>query len=285
MSLAWGGTWAAVKVGVELVPPIFLAALRYVLVAAALALFVRGFLAPFASGALRRTLITGALVNVGTYAALFWGMQFVPSGVSGLINLSLVPVGLLGFSVLVGETRVGWRHVAAVAVGVVGLIVLFSGKLQAVGSRAELVGAAAIVAATAFYCLGTVLSRPLLGRFSPLQLEAAQAMVGAAGLALLAALLEPISGDTLRALGSPQALASVAYLVVIGTLLGFTIYLRLVRDWGAPRAGLYAFISPIVALCVGWLLFGERIGWREAAGAVLMLAAAGGALRALGEKP
>jgi drug/metabolite transporter (DMT)-like permease len=285
MSLAWGGTWAAVKVGVELVPPIFLAALRYVLVAAALALFVRGFLRPFASGALGRTLITGALVNVGTYAALFWGMQFVPSGVSGLINLSLVPVGLLGFSVLVGDTRIAWRHVAAVAVGVVGLVVLFSGKLQAVGSRAELVGAAAIVAATAFYCLGTVLSRPLLGRFSPLQLEAAQAMVGAAGLALLAALLEPISGDTLHALGSPQALASLAYLVVIGTLLAFTIYLRLVRDWGAPRAGLYAFISPIVALCVGWLFFGERIGWREAAGALFMLAAAGGALRALGEKP
>jgi drug/metabolite transporter (DMT)-like permease len=274
MSLIWGATWAAVKLGVMAVPPIFFAAMRYVLVGALLAVFVRGLGRLFAGGSVGRIVVTGTLVNVGTYALLFWGMQFVGSGVSGLINLSLIPVGLFGLSVLAGDEQPRWRHALALGLGVAGLAVLFSGKTSFAGSAAELWGAAAIVAATFCYCLGTVLSRPLLAEFTPLQVTAAQAVVGAIGLVALSAALEPLSSATLHAFVSPGPLGGLAFLVVFGTIAAYTIYLRLVREWGAPRAGLYAFISPIVALALGWLLFAEPIGWREAVGAMTMLAAA-----------
>jgi drug/metabolite transporter (DMT)-like permease len=222
--------------------------------------------------------VSGALVNVGTYSLLFWGMQYVSSGVSGLINLSLIPVGLFALSILAGEEVPRWRHAVALALGLIGLAVLFLGKATLGGGSMELPGAAAIVAATFCYCLGTVLSRPLLAAFSPLQLTAAQAVVGAAGLLLLAAVLEPLSLDTLRALASPGPLGGLLFLVVLGTVVAYAIYLRLVRDWGAPRAGLYAFVSPIVALALGWLFFAEQVGWREISGAVILLLAAGLAL-------
>jgi drug/metabolite transporter (DMT)-like permease len=274
MSLIWGATWVAVKVGVTAVPPIFFAAMRYALAGAVLAIFVRDFGRPFGRGLGGRVVLTGVLINVGTYSLLFWGMQFVASGVSGLINLSLIPVGLFGLSVLFGDEEPRWRHALALALGVAGLVVLFSGKASLAGSGPELWGAAAIVASTFCYCLGTVLSRPLLATFTPLQLTTAQAMVGAIGLFALAAALEPLSLETLRALASPAPLAGLLFLVIFGTIAAYTIFLRLVRDWGAPRAGLYAFVSPIVALALGWLLFAEPLGWREATGAAILLIAA-----------
>jgi drug/metabolite transporter (DMT)-like permease len=74
-------------------------------------------------------------------------------------------------------------------------------------------------------------------------------------------------------------LAALLFLAIFGTVAAYTIYLRLVRDWGAPRAGLYSFVSPIVALTIGWILFGEPVGWREVGGATIMLAAASLALK------
>jgi drug/metabolite transporter (DMT)-like permease len=175
---------------------------------------------------------------------------------------------------LVGDEEPRWRHVLALGLGVAGLAVLFSGKASFGGSNQELWGAAAIVAATFCYCLGTVLSRPLLAAFTPLQVAAAQAAVGAIGLMGLSVAFEPLSLATLGALAAPAPLAGLMFLVIFGTVAAYTIYLRLVREWGAPRAGLYAFVSPIVALALDWFLFAEPIGWREAVGATAMLLAA-----------
>ena len=69
------------------------------------------------------------------------------------------------------------------------------------------------------------------------------------------------------------------FLVGAGSLLGFTIYVRLLREWGAFRAGLYAFVSPVIAVTVGVVVLGERFGWAEGVGAVLMFGAAAIALK------
>jgi drug/metabolite transporter (DMT)-like permease len=119
-----------------------------------------------------------------------------------------------------------------------------------------------------------VLSRPLLAKHAPAQVTAAHAIVGAVGLALLSAALEPVSHETLHALLQPAPLLALLFLVFPGTLAAYTIYLQLVRDWGAPRTGLYAFVSPVVALSIGWYAFAEPLGWRVAAGAAIMLLAA-----------
>jgi drug/metabolite transporter (DMT)-like permease len=128
MTLIWGGTWAAVKVGVTAVPPIFFAFLRYAVVGAILAVTVRGVVALPDRSLRARIIVTGLMINTGTYAFLFWGMQFIPSGVSGLVNLSLIPIGLFGLSILFGDERPSWRHAAALALGTAGLVLLFSNR-------------------------------------------------------------------------------------------------------------------------------------------------------------
>jgi drug/metabolite transporter (DMT)-like permease len=257
MSLIWGVTWLATKVALAAVPPIFLGAARYVLVSAVLLVAVRGAL-PLLTGALgARVIVTGLLVNVGTYGLLYWGMQFVASGVAGVVNMSTISLFLFGFAIWFGQERAGLRHLAALVLGIAGLVILFSGKASFGGSDLELWAAAAIVGGSAFYALGSVLSRPLLERVEPLQLTAAQGVAAAVGMSLLSFALEPISAATFAALMTPLPLAGLLFLVVAGTFVAYTIFLRLVRDWGAPRAGLYAFVSPVVALLVGAAALGE----------------------------
>ena len=83
----------------------------------------------------------------------------------------------------------------------------------------------------------------------------------------------------MRALATWPTWPALLFLVGAGSLAGFTIYMRLLRDWGAFRAGLYAFVSPAIAVGVGVVVLSERFGAAEAAGALLMFGAAAIALR------
>lgn len=279
MSLIWGTTWIAIKAGVSQVPPLFFAGARFVLVAVTLAVAVKGVSKAFAQTRRARVIVTGLLVNVATYGLLFWGMQSVPSGISGLTNLSFIAIGLFGFAILFGQEKPTWHYGLSLAAGLGGLVILFSDNLSAAGTPDELVGGAAIVIGTLAYCLGSVMAKPLLQDLRPLQLTAAHAVVAAVTLPLLSLLLEPVSGETFRDLASPAPLAGLLFLVIGGTFIAYTIYMRLVRDWGAPRAGLYAFTSPVIALLLGAIIYAEPFGPREITGGAVMLIAAAFAIR------
>jgi drug/metabolite transporter (DMT)-like permease len=235
---------------------------------------VRGVLGVLTGPLAVRVILSGVLVNVGTYALLYWGMQFVASGVAGVVNMSMNPVFLFGFAILLGQERASWRHLMALVLGIVGLLILFSGKASFTGSEIELWAAAAIVGASVSYSLGSVLSRPLLETFTPIQLTAAQGAVAAIAMSILSLALEPVSGATFAAAMQPLPLAGLLFMVFFGTFIAYTIFLRLVREWGAPRAGLYSFVSPVVALILGAVVLGEPLTWREITGAAIMLAAA-----------
>ena len=275
MSLIWGATWIATKAGIAAVPPFFFGAARYILVSAVLVFVVRDLRAVFGGGRALRIIVSGTLVVAATYAFIYWGMQYVASGVSGVVNMAMNPVCLFALAILLGQERPTWRQALALVFGVGGLLLLFSGKAALTGDAMELWGAAALVAGSIAYCLGSVLSRPLLDQITPLQLTAAQGLVGAVGLSALSLLIEPVSPATFTALLTPAPLAGVLFLVIAGTFIAYTIFLRLMRDWGASRAGLYSFVSPVVALILGAIVFGEPLTWREMTGAAIMLLAAG----------
>ncbi|MBV8837583.1 MAG: DMT family transporter, partial [Alphaproteobacteria bacterium] len=90
--------------------------------------------------------------------------------------------------------------------------------------------------------------------------------------------LEPVSPSTFVALLSPAPLGGLLFVVIGGTFIAYTIFLHLTRDWGAPRAGLYSFVSPVVALLLGWLVYDEPLTWREILGGAMTLVAAAIAL-------
>ena len=274
MSLIWGMTWMATKAGLQAVPPLFFGAMRYVLVSAVLVAMVGNLRATFGGGRAGRIVVTALLAIVATYGLLYWGMVFVPSGVAGVVNMSMNPMLFFSLAVLLGQEKPTRRHFYALALGIGGLILLFSSKASFGGTPLELWGAAAVVAASLAYCLGSVLMRPMLRTVKPLDLTAAQSIVAAVSLSVLSLALEPVSFDTFRALLAPAPLAGLLFVVIGGTFIAQTIFLRLLHDWGAPRAGLFSFVSPVVALILGAAVFSEPLTWREITGAAIMLLAA-----------
>ena len=284
MCLVWGLTWWPVKVAAAHVPPIFLAAARFLLAGALMLAWAGRDAAAVPRSAHARVLATALLVNTGNYALLFWGVARAPTGLAAVVNFATIPVFSLVASRWLEGEPIARRQVAAIALGTVGLALLFATRASgALGSApagpAELWGLAAIALGTLLYCVGAVLSRPIAATMPVLTLAGWQTLVGGVGLIALSLLLEPVEASHLHALATWPTLPALAFLVVAGSLAGFTIYMRLLRDWGAFRAGLYAFVSPVIAVGVGVVALSERFGWAEAAGAALMFAAAAVALR------
>lgn len=272
VSLIWGTTFAAARIGVQEVPPILLSGVRYLLVFALLAPWLRSLRTAFRHDLRLRTLVSGALAIAGTYGLLFWGIRSTPSGLAGLVNLSIIPIALYALAILTGEETPSWRLGGAIALGLGGLVAIYWTRLGSGG--ANVAGLSAIVIGTLSYCLGSVVARPLLRELDAMTLTGAHALVGGSLLMLASLVLERPDAAALRALADWRALGSLAFLAIAGTIVAYTLYLRLMVVWGTVRAGLYAFVSPVVALIVGKLAFEEPIGTVEIAGAGLLLAAA-----------
>lgn len=278
MATIWGTTWLASAIGLRQVPPLWFAAFRFLIVAGVLLPFVPGVGRLFSARVWKRTVIAGLLTNAATYGLLFWSLTVASSGVVGLVDLALTPVILYAFAIGLKEERFTWRVVGALGIGVAGLLIICGASRSA--SNLGSLGIAAALLASLCYCTGSVVSRPLLNHAGALAITAAQALVATPALLLLAWSIEPLSPSTLAALATAPVVASLAYLVGFGTILAFSIYLTLLRDWGTARAGLYAFVSPVVALLAGALFLGETIGRGEILGAAMMLGAAWVVLKA-----
>jgi len=283
MCLVWGATWIAVKAGIAVVPPLLFAGTRFVVAGLILLALARRREGP--ASLARRDLARGVAVTglmiVATYALLFWGMKFVASGLASILDLAFMPVALLAIGAALGEDRVTRVRALGVAVGVGGLLVLFGPKAFAGsgGGTMELLGAGAIVASAFVYSLGSVLARPLLRTYSPLLLSGATTLCGGCLLVAGAVAFEPGATQAIAGRWGVAAWAAWLFLVLFGSLVAYTIFLHLIGEWGASRAGSYAFVSPVIAVVLGVLVFGEVVTWLDGAGMATMLVGAWLSLR------
>lgn len=284
MCLVWGVTFLPIKIASAHAPPIFLAAVRFAIAGALMLLWAGRDAFKVPGWSLRRLVGTGLLVNTGNYTFLFWGIAHAPSGLAAVVNMATIPVySLLASRVIEGGTISG-RRILAILLGAAGLGFLFASRMRAgaaaaTGDALELWGLAAVAFGTLLYCVGAVLTRAIAPAMPILALAGWQTVIGALGLTAISLALEPVGVEHLQALVLWPVWPAMATLVVGGSLIGFTIYVKLLNEWGAFRAGLYAFVSPVIAVAAGIVVLGEPFGWAEAVGAVLMFGAAAIALR------
>ena len=280
LCVVWGSNWLAVKLAIVDAPPLAFATVRSL--GAGLAMLAiaggRETLALLRAQP-GRVVATALLANTLTYAGLYWGTAQVPSGLAAIVNNALMPIGLAAFGAAMGEERLTPRGVAGIAIGVAGLVLLFARRSAGDGTPLAFAGLAAVVAATFAYCAGSIAARPLLRAAAPMAVGSLQMLFGALMLVPFTLALEPIDPAAWAGLASPASLAGLAWLIVAGGVAGMTIYLKLLHDWGPTRAGMYAFVAPIVATALGAAVLDERLGLPELAGGGLMLAAAGLVLR------
>jgi drug/metabolite transporter (DMT)-like permease len=250
----WGATFLAIRVAVLEIPPFFTAGLRF-FTAGSLLFFVlvlRG--QPVPSAAQWRGIVTIAVcMFVVTYGALFWAEQYVPSGLTAVLEATLPIIAMILEVFVFRRQPFRWRMLAAVMLGFGGVaLLLLKNPEQSFGVFPCLV----ILAGSIAWTLGAVLTRSMpLPRSVPLA-AGAEMMVGGAVLLCLSFLtgeMHPFPHIPLR------AAVALLYLIVGGSLLGFTAYAWLLARMPATRVASHAYVNPLVAVALGYFVAGEPV--------------------------
>ncbi|MFL4998683.1 MAG: DMT family transporter, partial [Microvirga sp.] len=128
MALIWGLTWWPMKLASEVVPPIFLAVVRFVLAGLCYLALVLAKGLPLRPKQPGRVIVAALLITTGCYALVFWGVARAPSGLSAIVNLALLPIFVILVGALYGQEPITARRLGAIGLGVAGLVLLFSGR-------------------------------------------------------------------------------------------------------------------------------------------------------------
>jgi drug/metabolite transporter (DMT)-like permease len=267
----WGSTFLAIRVGVREVPPLLFAAMRFFVAGILLYSWLRFTGTPSPT---RRQWISASLlavcIFVVDYGLLFWAEQRVPSGIAAVM-LATIPVFMALSEILVLRTqRLTFRLGLALLVGIGGVSVLVSRSLGLGEAPIDPRGAVALVIASMSWSIASALTRKLALPESKAMSAGAQMLAGGTMLALAAAIFGEFRGFHIQAV-SRGVWFALAYLIVAGSLVGYTAYVWLIHHESPTKVGTYAYVNPVVAVIVGYFLGGETVGPRTLLGTLLVL--------------
>jgi drug/metabolite transporter (DMT)-like permease len=267
----WGSTFFAIRVGVHEVPPLLLAAMRFL--TAGLALYgwmtVRGERQPTTRQWLSAFALA-LLIFVCDYGLLFWAEQRVPSGIAAVM-LATIPAWMaLSEIVILRTQKLTVRLAIALLIGVAGVAVLMSHGLNFGGPPVETAGAVALIIASITWSIASALTRKLPLPSSKVMSSGAQMLAGGLMLTVAAAVAGEFRNFHPSAV-SGGAWFALLYLIVPGSIIGFTAYVWLLHHQSPTKVGTYAYVNPVVAVLVGYFLGSEALGTRTLLGTLFIL--------------
>ena len=298
--VVWGSTYLFIKIGVETMPPLLMAAARNLV--AGLAMFPLAVFPARLRGALRRLLpsslvprssvqsaprpfgspgrrrptraewlgcaIVGILLLVAN-GVVGVGEKTVPSGLAALL-IATVPLWLLGIDAVLNHARLGLAPLAGLALGLAGVALLSGLGESSHGISA--VGVVIILGAAAMWALGTIMARRVTIPSSPALASGMQLLCGGAVLLVLAAASGEFSSLRLAEVSARSWLA-LAYLIVVGSIVAFSAYGIAVRALPTATVATYAYVNPVIAVLLGTLILNERLTPVMIGGGVLIVGA------------
>ena len=267
----WGSTFFAIRVGVAEVPPFLLAAMRFFIAGLVLFLWMLAKKTPLPS---RREwagiTLLGALIFLVDYGCLFWAEKRIPSGIAAVI-LACIPVFMTLLEIILLKTqRLTIRLAVALAIGVFGVAVLMNRSLSLGEAPVNRAGAIALVFAAFSWSIAAILARRLTLPTSKPMSSATQMLVGGTLLFAWAAASGEFSGFHFSAV-STRAWIALAYLIIFGSIMGFTAYVWLLHHESPTKVGTYAYVNPVVAVLLGHFFAKEALGPRTILGTALVL--------------
>jgi drug/metabolite transporter (DMT)-like permease len=264
--ILWGTTFLAIRIAVEEVPPLFAAGIRFFIAGVLLYGFMRFRGQPAPTRAQWRSLaVIGLLMFVAEYGPLFWAEKYVPSGIASVLEATLPLITLVIETLVFRQQRFHWRLLVSTSLGFcgVGVLLLHSGE-----QHFGVLPCVAILAGATGWALGSVLNRSLdLPESRPLTAGAGMLLGGGMLLALSASFgeMHPFPHVSMRAVWA------LLYLIVCGSLLGFTAFVWLLARMPATRISSHAYVNPVVAVALGYFVAGEIITTRTLIGTALVL--------------
>lgn len=273
LCVIWGTTWLFIKIGLEDLPPVSFAGIRFVIAALVLLLIIIFQRTPLPRTRRDIALIvgTGLLSFAVNYGLVFWGEQYISSGLAAVLQATIPAFGLVIANYHLPDERITLLKLCAVALGIAGVGVIFSDQLQIAG-RWALAGSAAIVVGAFCAAYANVLIKAHGARLSPTVLAGGQMLCGLVPLLLIGITME---GDPRGFRWTWLAVVSLLYLALVGSVLAFWLYYWLVQNMDVTKTMLIALVTPLVAVTLGWLVLGERLEWRTLAGGVCIMLSVG----------
>ena len=265
----WGSTWLFIKLGLEDLPPLTFAGIRFVISCAIILTIIRirGLQLPRARADWLLLAVTGILSFGLNYGLVFWGEQHISSGLAALLQATLPAFGLVFAHFHLPAERLSWTRIGGVILGVCGVAVVFSNQL-AVAGRQALAGCVALILSAAFAAYSNVLVKAYGKKINPAIMAAGQMFFG---LLLLFAVGLPLEGNPFRFHWTPIALISLLYLAVVGSVIAFLLYYWLVQNMDVTKSMLIALVTPVVAVILGMMVLNEEFGWRTLAGGAMIM--------------
>jgi len=267
LCLIWGSTWLVIKVGYGGLGPFNVAALRFLIAGVVLAPIVPLFGASWPSTRTEWTLVVwiGLVLFAADYGLIYWGEQFLDSGLTSIL-FALLPLVTIGFAHLyVPGDRITARKLAGSVLAFVGIVALFGDRVRL--DPAGLGPMLAIVASTVCAAAAGVATKRHGANLHPASLNSPAMLIGAAALAVASL----ASGDGLVLPRDAPTWSAIMYLAIAGSVATFLGYFTLLKSWSVTSLSFISVFTPAIALFLGFVFLDERPTISSGAGAALIL--------------
>jgi drug/metabolite transporter (DMT)-like permease len=273
LCLIWGSTWLFIKLGLSDLPPFAFAGIRFVIASAILFAIIaaRRLSLPRNRSDWMFLAITGVLSFSLNYGLLFWGEQYISSGLAALLQATIPAFGLvIAHFYLPGEQMTSAK-IFGVVMGVAGVGVIFSNQLRVAGPRA-LAGCAALVVGSACAAYANVLVKARGAKLDPAILAGGQMLFGLIPLLLIGI---PLEGNPFYFHWTRMAFVSLFYLAIVGSVVAFLLYYWLVQHMDVTKTMLIALVTPVIAVTLGVMILREDLNWRTFVGGAMIISGIG----------
>ena len=267
----WGTTYLGIRIAVETIPPMLLTGVRYVV--AGLILFtiarLRGDAFPKDRRAFFNVGLVGTLMVAGGNFSVIWAEQWVPSGIAALLVATSPFWAAIMERLRTGGESISARKMAGMVVGFLGVAMLVTpGGANGALDRRVLIGALAIQCGAIAWQYGTLRGKHYTAAVAPLMSSALQMLIGGT----LIGVIGLASGEVSRFVLTPRTFAALAYLTLFGSVLAYTSYVYALKHMKTTTMSLYAYVNPVIAVLVGWLVLNEKLTWLSITAMCVILA-------------
>lgn len=267
--LIWGSTWLAIRIGLESFTPLFSAGIRFIIAAIAILLITkfRNMQFQFDRIAVILYLAMGFFSFVIPFGLVYWAEQFVPSGLAAVL-FAVYPffVAIFTFYLIKAE-RISSLKTIGMIISFVGIVVIFSNDLTG-NISGNLIGMTAVVISAIMQAVIAVVIKKYGSHLNPLTMNFFPMLIGGVSLLFIGLWFEDVYSIKI----TMPAVLSIMYLALFGSVITFTSYYWLMKKINIVLLSLISFITPVIAIIIGWIFYNESLQPQHIAGAVLVLA-------------
>jgi drug/metabolite transporter (DMT)-like permease len=269
----WGSTWLFIKLGLEDLPPLTFAGIRFLIASTILFSLIaaRRLSLPRARRDWILLAATGVLSFSLNYGLLFWGEQYISSGLAALLQATIPAFGLVFAHFYLPGERLTTTKIIGVVMGVLGVAVIFSNQLSMAGPRA-LAGSAGLVLSSICVSYSNVLVKARGQNLNPAILAAGQMFFGLIPLLLIGV---PLEGNPFHYHWTGMAIFALFYLAIVGSVIAFLLYYWLVHRIDVTKTMLISLLTPVIAVALGIVVLREELSWRMFMGGAMIISGIG----------